>query len=139
MDSITVVPLSSEYRGQVEGWATASAVRTLLKSPEISLASDSNNQSWVAVVDGQAIGLGTISIDHKHVGYLDFMVKPSERRKGIGAALVNVILDSDFAKSLSHLNASVDHDNTAGQKILTRHGFSRIGINENGQLEFARH
>jgi ribosomal protein S18 acetylase RimI-like enzyme len=139
VDNITIIPLEQRHKFQIEGWGTPNALKTLLKLPEISLGHGTNSESWAAMLGDEVLAVGTITLNPQHVGYLDFLVKPSERRQGIGLLLVEGILRSPFARELGHLHARVEPENTAAQKILSKEGFSRVGTSEDGKIEFAYH
>lgn len=125
MNDITVIPLRREHWSEIASWE--------------NLGIERDSDGWVAVLDGEILGVGVITSTPEHVAYLDFEVKRSARRQGVGAQLVEGILSSPYVKTLTHLKARVTPDNTAAQKILTRRGFSRVGTSPEGQLEFERH
>lgn len=140
-DDLTIVPFAEAYASRIEVWFSQDAVNALLKLPTsvIPATQASANRSWVALADKEPVGIATITLDETHAGHLNVRVKPSERRKGVGARLVEYALQQPATKEISHLRAFVELDNTAAQKILTREGFSRTGYTAEGQLEYEKH
>ena len=140
MDDITFAPLSARHLAEIEGWSPASAVDMLLKQPGAnSNGADTSSQGWVALRGSEPIAVAIVTSDHQQGGYLDFFVKPSERRHGIGGHIVEHALAQPEVTSLRQLRALVEFDNTSAQKILSRRGFSSIGYSADDRLEFERH
>lgn len=135
-DDITIEPLSPGFVDQIEGWSNPEAVRVLRGLPETGVVGD--QMGWVAVVGGQPIAVATVNAAGSATGFLDFAVKPEERRQGVGARLVAYVLDQAAVNRFARLSAAVELDNTAAQKILTRNGFSRVGFATDGRLEYER-
>jgi len=134
---MTVVRMDSTYQAAIEGWASPNALKTLLKLPETSFGN--NDNSWVALRKGMPVGLCSVNGDDNGVAYLDFIVKPSERRTGVGSAMIEKVLNDPVVNSITRMHAVVTQDNTGAQKLLEKNGFSRIGFSEDGRLEFERH
>ncbi|CAN5410606.1 hypothetical protein BH09PAT4_BH09PAT4_01710 [soil metagenome] len=142
-DGVTIVPFSDAYAPRIERWYSQDATNALLKLP-VSVAPNPQagpDLSWVALAGTEPVGIAAISLDESsHTGYLlSVRVKPSERRKGIGARLVEHAMQQPATKEISHLRAYAELDNTAAQKILTRAGFSRTGYAAEGRLEYEKH
>src|SRR5260221_62516 len=98
--TFTIVHMTIEYQRQIEGWATPNAAMTLLKLPEVSMNPES--QAWVGLIDNLPIAVCSISQNDDGVSSLYFIVKPSERRSGIGAHIVTYVLNEVSVKNLSH-------------------------------------
>lgn len=54
---------------------------------------------------------------------LAIMVRPDVRSRGIGAALLNAVLDDCRRHHLAHLDVTVDAANEDARRFYTRHGF----------------
>lgn len=140
-DNLTIVPYAPTYGPRIEAWSSQSAMNTLLKLPSATIPSDlsSANHSWVALQGDDPIAIVTVNLDASHVGYLDVLVKPSERRKGVGGTLVEYVLAQPSVQEIHRLRALVELDNVGAQKILIKHGFTKTGYATTGQLEMERH
>lgn len=138
MDEVTIVPLGPHHIAQIEGWAPASAVETLLKRSRMAEATG-GIQGWVALRGEEPVAVATVTSDGRRGGYLDFFVVPAERRHGLGGRMIEHALAQPEVKELGDLRALVEFDNTAAQKILSRHGFSNVGYSSDDRMKFERH
>lgn len=136
MDDVEIVPLSPSLAAQIEDWSSDPADSLLRRSTRNETGDD---QGWVALVGDKPVAIVKISVDSSRTGNLDFTVKPSERRHGIGAHIVEYALGQPTVSALARLRAVVEYDNTAAQKILSREGFSQVGYTPEGRLQFERH
>ena len=137
-DSLEIVPLEKHYADQIQTWANQSASKALLKQSGLNTNPEGVTSGWVTLRNQTPIAVATIHVDIQHIGYLEFMVKPSEQRQGVGAQLVEYVLQQPVVKTLSKLRVLVEHDNIAAQKILAQKDFSRIGYSAEGNLEFEK-
>ena len=140
MDSVKIVPVKPEHLAQTEGWASGqNAAKTLFKQPVRSLAPTSDMHGWAALDDDcKVLAVAMVRLNKEHVGYLECMVKPSERRRGIGSEIVEYVLRQPEVKSLIHLRAAIDLYNIPAQKTLDEQGFFRRGYTPDGRIEFSR-
>jgi ribosomal protein S18 acetylase RimI-like enzyme len=136
MDDVEIVPLTPSLAAQVEDWSGDSS-NSLLR--RLARNDTQDNEGWVALVGNKPVAIVKIDVDSSRTGVLDFTVKPSERRHGIGAHVVEYALSQPSIASLTRLRAVVEYDNTPAQKILSREGFSQVGYTPEGRLEFERH
>jgi len=136
---VVIVPLTSLYQSKIEAWASDDAGGALFKQSGTHLADGQDSRGWAAVIGSDPIGAVTISRDPSGVDFMYVIVKPSERRHGLGASLVKTALDDPETKKLTRLHAYVEPENTAAQKILIKRGFSQIGYGPDGQIEFELH
>ena len=140
MDDVTFAPLSGQHLAEIEGWSSASAVDMLLKQPGAGASGiGAASQGWVALRGSDPIAVAIVTSDRQQGGYLDFFVKPSERRHGVGGRIVEHVLVQPGVAALRQLRALVEFDNTAAQKILSRRGFSSVGYSADDRIEFERH
>lgn len=137
MDDLQIVIADAHHLRQVEAWADQDASKILLEQSGTTALQ--HGSAWVVLVHGEPVAVATIQLDNEHVGYLDFGVKPNERRQGIGARLVAYVLQQPQVRVLHRLHALIEPQNTAAQKIVTRQGFSNVGYAPDGRLEFAKH
>lgn len=141
MPDLNIVPLEHKHLAQTESWASSqNAAKTLLKQPVLSVGPTPDAHGWAALDDGgRLMAIAAVRFDKEHVGYLECMVKPSERRRGIGSEILEYVLDRPEIRSLIHLHAAVAMSNISAQKSLDEHGFTRTGYTDDGRMEFARH
>ena len=140
MDGLTFVPLTASYIAQIEDWLTPDTEESVSMLPMAATGrlNEARSQGWVALHDNLPVAIATLNVGSQGVGHLNFLVKPSERRLGIGASLVSYVLDQPAVRAVRTLEAFVEFDNTAAQKILTRDGFSNIGYTPDGRLRFEK-
>ena len=137
---IVIVPAEHRHLSRVETWAARNdAVKTLLKDPKSPSHGTPSGQHWAALLGDEVVAIAGIELDKHHVGYLSCTVKPGRQRLGIGSRVIEHVLSQPSVKSLVHLHSVVDQSNTAAQKILNNNGFTRVGYDGSGHLEFARH
>ena len=141
MDGLTIVPLTENYASLAESWIAPDAATVLLNLSVTSgkFSSDKQSLGWVALLGKEPVAIATLTVDRQRIGRLDFLVKPSERRQGIGAAIVTYVLEQPETQTVSKLEALVEFDNTAAQKILARQGFTSVGYSSDDRLRFERH
>ncbi len=139
-DDFNIVVASPRHLSLVETWAGRNeATHTLLKTPRDPSHGTSSGQYWAALNGQEVVAIASIELNSEHVGYVNCVVKPGYLRQGIGSRMIEYVLSQPSVKNLAHLHAVVDPTNIAAQKILNKDGFSRVGNDENGNLEFARH
>lgn len=141
MADIKIVPADERQLSHVESWAVRNdSARVLLKSPRTpSTGLGRSSWHWVALKGDEVVAVSTLELNKEHVGYITCVVKPGHQRQGIGSKLFEFTLSQPEAKDLIHLRAAIDQSNTPAQKILNRYGFSRVGYDANGRIEFSRH
>ncbi len=140
-DDISIVPAKQEQLSQVEAWAARNdAAKTLLKTPRNpSTGAARSSWHWAALRDDEVVATATVELNEEHVGYINCIVKPGEQRQGIGSRLFEYALNQPEVKDLIHLHAVVEPSNAAARKVLNNYGFSRVGYDSDGRIEFARH
>ena len=80
------------------------------------------------IIGFQTVGpLATYTHAHDHVGVIGTMVKLSERRQGIGGALLKTTEEVAIEKGYEKLFTSVRADNLGGRQFYTKSGFEIIG------------
>lgn len=127
-EQFDIVPIDETHIAQVASWFEP-----------VPFAGLHDSLGWVAVQHNGPIAVATLSYDADHVAYLNFVVHPSERRHGVGGQLVRHVLAEPDVRAVSHLQALVEPDNTAAQKILDHAGFSHIGTSPNGRQVYEKH
>ena len=137
---IIIIEAKPEHLSQVETWAARNdAVKSLLKTPRTPSHGIPSGQHWAALLDGEVVAIATVELNKQRVGYISCTVKPGRQRQGIGSRIIEYVLSQPSVKNLAHLHSVVDQSNTAARKILNQNGFSRVGYDANGHIEFARH
>ena len=90
---------------------------------------DQHDTLWAATVDSDIVGMAQLAlplVDNLHVGMTDFFVHPDHRRRGIGTALLEAVVDrarqAGRTVLLSAPVSPVDRPG-AGELMLTARGF----------------
>jgi ribosomal protein S18 acetylase RimI-like enzyme len=140
-DDIEIMPASDQQLSQVEAWTVRDdAAKTLLKTPrDPSSGLGRSSWHWVALRGDEVVAVSTMKLNKEHVGYINCIVKPGNQRQGIGSRLFEYALTRPEVKDLIHLHATVEASNAAARKVLNSYGFSRVGYDSDGRIEFARH
>ena len=139
MQDLQIKPISSVGLAEYEPWFdNRSASDILFKQPGHSTVAGRDLQAWSGVKDGEVVGVVIFHIDADNQGHLDFAVKPSERRKGIGYSMVALVTNEPTVRKVSKIHVSVGPENTAGQKILESKGFAHAGTTPEGYFNFEK-
>jgi predicted acetyltransferase len=139
-NNIKILPLEQKYLAQIEKWPSRHfAANTLLKKPVEPSGHQPGNYGWVSVGDDEVLAIVTLKLNKEHVGYINCIVKPGNKRQGIGTKIFEYALSQPEAKDLVHLHASVDPGNIPARQVLREQGFTLVGNDPDGNLEFAKH
>jgi GNAT superfamily N-acetyltransferase len=100
---------------------------------------DMDGVMWSASVDGVVVGMATLELGHldnQHLAEASLFVHPEARRRGIGTALLEAVVERSRAAGrtvlLTAACSPVDHPG-AGEVFLTARGFE-LGIAEMQQV-----
>ena len=139
-NNVKIVKLKPEHLIQTGGWSSGqNAAKTLFKLPGASVKPTSDMHGWASLgPDGKVLAVAIVTLNKEHIGYLECMVKPSERRRGVGSDIVEYVLEQPEIKGLIHFRAAIDMDNIPAQKTLEEKGFFRRGYTADGRIEFSR-
>jgi ribosomal-protein-alanine N-acetyltransferase len=67
-----------------------------------------------------------------HEAYVQTIaVAPSAQRRGIGTALLKVLIDKTRQRGVDHLDLEVRADNDAARRLYEHHGFVEIAVRRN--------
>ena len=93
----------------------------------------SERQYLIAAVDAQETVLGYAGMmTVLDEGYIEnIAVHPDARRNGIGAALVQHLLDEGVARELLFLTLEVRESNTPARALYEKYGFDIVGVRKN--------
>jgi RimJ/RimL family protein N-acetyltransferase len=96
-------------------------------------AGEGVTQAIVDAVTDQAIGLMWVALrPQPHVGGLGYWVVPSARGQGVATAAIRLVVPWAMeAMGLRRLEAWVEPDNAASQRVLTNAGFEHEGVLRN--------
>jgi GNAT superfamily N-acetyltransferase len=90
---------------------------------------------WAAVVAGEVVGMALVEmplLDNQHTAATEFFVHPDHQRRGVGTALLDLVVERARSSGRTVLMAApispVDRDG-AGQQLLAAHGFE-VAIEE---------
>jgi L-amino acid N-acyltransferase YncA len=110
-----------------------------LKNPVATAGRSPDNFGWAAIMDDEVIAIATVTLSREHVGYLNCIVKPGRKHAGVGTDIFEYTLRQPRVKELIHLHAAIDPSNTAARQVLKEHGFTVVGNDDQGYLEYAKH
>lgn len=94
-------------------------------------SSDSSTVFFLAKIDNNVVGYGGMYtvLDEGYVTNIG--VIPQFRRKGIGAKIVNKLINYSIENSLSFLSLEVRVSNVAAINLYTSFGFKEVGKRKN--------
>ncbi len=94
-------------------------------------SSDDSTVFFLAKVENKAVGYGGMYtvLDEGYVTNIG--VLPDYRRKGIGAKIVNSLIDYSKEKSLDFLSLEVRVSNSAAISLYKNFGFEEVGVRKN--------
>jgi predicted acetyltransferase len=83
--------------------------------------------TYWAISDGEVVGRLGIRLEltedlKKFGGHIGYIVRPSFRRKGIASKMLNLALQTDYAKDISKILLTCDLDNEASEKTIRKNG-----------------
>ncbi len=83
---------------------------------------------YVAIVDGKPVGYAGMwhVVTEGHI--TNIAVSPGFRRKGVGAALLERLIETAKEKEMLGITLEVRMNNEAAQKLYTKYGFKHEGI-----------
>lgn len=140
MDNISIVPLENRHMAQIEKWPSRhAAANTLFKTSVEPDAQRQDHTGWAAVKGEEVLAIVTLRLNKEHVGYINCMVKSGNARMGVGTKIFEHALNQPEIKELVHLHAAVDSGNAGAQHVLRGHGFTLVGNDQQGYLEYAKH
>jgi ribosomal-protein-alanine N-acetyltransferase len=87
------------------------------------VVSDSNQRFFVAELDRQVIGYGGFWVERQQAHVAKVAVHPEHRRRGIGSAILDRLLNESRRMGLAHAYLEVRKSNTAAQALYERFGF----------------
>lgn len=139
MPDLQVKSLDTKYVADYESWFDSRASTNILfkESKHSGLASPYSH-AWTGSLDGEIVAVAILSVDEMRHNHLEFAVKPSERRQGIGSEMMSQVIAEPVITDALYTQVAVDPGNTAGQKILRHGGFAQTGYNPDGLLEFKK-
>ncbi|MCC6303523.1 MAG: ribosomal protein S18-alanine N-acetyltransferase [Gammaproteobacteria bacterium] len=85
-------------------------------------------RSHVILLDGKVAGYGVVSAAAGEAHILNLCVDPHQRRRGLGRALLNHLIEDARAASATVLLLEVRPSNAAGIALYEQLGFKRIGM-----------
>lgn len=119
-------------------WFDEDATNILFKESEALDLAMKGAQAWAGRLDGEIVAIAFFSLTVMNNGRIYFAVKPSMRRQGIGAKLMELVLSESSINNLSTVQVNIKPENVGGQKILRKTGFVLTGNTADGLLEFER-
>lgn len=83
--------------------------------------------TYWAILDGEVVGRIGIRLEltedlKKFGGHIGYIVRPSFRRKGIASKMLNLALQTDYAKDIGKILLTCDLDNEASEKTIVKNG-----------------
>lgn len=96
------------------------------------LAQRDNRLYLVEETDGVVTAYAGLCVYAPHEAYVQTIaVAPAAQRRGIGTALLKVLVDETRARGVDHLDLEVRADNDAARRLYERHGFTEIAVRRN--------
>lgn len=129
--SFTLLPASSFTLDQLTSFYNASRSDYLIPMQMdaarllayLTLYSVDLSQSWVALQDGQVLGLGCLGIRGNRAWVTRLGVLPAARGKGVAEAIVRALLENARQKGLRTAILEVITGNEAAHKLFLKLGF----------------
>ena len=139
MQDLHIELLETKHLEEYGSWLDHRATTNLLlKQSNYQDLDSPETQAWAGSIAGEVVAVALLYLDEARHGHLDFAVKPSERRHGIGAEMMTQVLADPVVKDLINIQVVVEPENIAGQKIARKTGFVLTGSNPEGFLVFTR-
>ncbi len=85
-------------------------------------------RSHVILLDGKVAGYGVVSAAAGEAHILNLCVDPHQRRRGLGRALLNHLIEDARAAGATTMLLEVRPSNAAGIALYEQMGFKRIGM-----------
>jgi GNAT superfamily N-acetyltransferase len=86
---------------------------------------------WVAEVAGELAGMIALSQEHGRAAIEDFFVDPRFQKRGVGAALMAVLLATCRERGVGALDVDADPH---AEPIYARFGFRTVGATPSGSI-----
>lgn len=140
MDDISLEPASKADLAEAAHWAGLDSPGSLLFKTHGRAAAEQHGGAlrWAARQNNQLVGVVSMSVDEDRIGHLDMIVKPDERRQGIGTSMLEKTLLLPEVKETSWLRFTTKHGNVAAKGVLRENGFHERFVSEEGGLVFER-
>jgi mycothiol synthase len=118
----------AETDADLEAWTQVRRVVNQNESPatipQLRAEENPHRLLVLAEIDGQVAGSGVADRSHITGGYVAPRVLPEHRRRGVGTAVLRVLLDHLLARDFRSVGAHVDDDGSFGFAI--HHGFEEV-------------
>jgi ribosomal-protein-alanine N-acetyltransferase len=86
----------------------------------------------VEETDGAVSAYAGLCAYAPHEAYIQTIaVAPSAQRRGIGTAMLKMLIDETRQRGVDHLDLEVRADNDAARRLYEHHGFSEIAVRRN--------
>lgn len=83
---------------------------------------------FVFLTDG---GFGAVMVNYDTADLLDIAVEPELRKKGIGSALMQFMIDECISRGVKEIFLEVRTTNTGATSLYKKFGFEQISIRKN--------
>jgi RimJ/RimL family protein N-acetyltransferase len=136
------VKLDRENVSIYAAWFEDAELRKRLSLPDDNwlnyITSGSNAQAWLCYDEGQAVAHIQLDTEEDKSGSIALAVKPSLRGQGIGTKVLREFVASPLIAHLDYLEAGIEEDNLASQRVFSKAGFvlRGTGADEEGFLHF---
>lgn len=129
--TMTLVPFSEQNLAGV--CAVAKACFSDPWSDELFAKELGNEQVYyiVAKEENEVVGFAALLFNGELGEILDIAVLPEKRKKGIGAALMNDLLEKVAEKNFLEVHLEVREGNKAAIALYEKYGFRPIGLRKN--------
>jgi RimJ/RimL family protein N-acetyltransferase len=122
-------------------WFEDTELRKRLSLPDevwLNHVTSSTSQAWLCFEEDQAVAQIQLDTYEDKTGSIDLAVNPEFRGQGIGTKTLKEFVTSSLVVHLDCLEARIEVDNLASQKVFTKAGFvpRGTGADEDGFLRF---
>jgi RimJ/RimL family protein N-acetyltransferase len=135
------VPVIKDNVSVYAAWFEDAELHKRLSPPDevwLNHVTGSNSQAWLCYEEGQAVAQIQLDTYEDEAGSIDLAVNPSLRCQGIGKKVLKEFVTSSLVAHLDCLEARMEIDNIASQKVFMKAGFTPRGngVDEEGFLHF---
>ncbi|MDR3539775.1 MAG: GNAT family N-acetyltransferase [Desulfosporosinus sp.] len=82
-----------------------------------------NREQYLAVLNDQIIGLGSVNLEGDEGSIFGFGIAPEYRGQGYGTELLHLIVDSLWQRGKTEITLEVNNENTYALKLYMKSGF----------------
>lgn len=124
---IEIQPAGPEFAPVITALYGACFSPVWRESAIVGLLTGLGGRGWAATCDGRPVGFALVRQAADEAEILAIGVLPSDRKRGIGRALLAAMIDDCRANGASRLYLEVAASNNAARQIYQAAGFAAVG------------